>query len=125
MAIWHHPLFTSDQFTGLATNTKPLYTDLYNAGADVVLNGHAHEYERFAPQNPSGAADSAAGMTEFVIGSGGESHSSFGSIAANSVVHDNTTFGVVQFTLHQGSYSWSFLPVGGSGFTDSGSASCH
>ncbi len=123
-SVWHHPLFTSDQFTGLATNTKPLYQDLYDAHAELNLVGHAHEYERFNPQSPTGAAD-ANGLTEFVVGSGGESHSSFGTIRPNSLARDATTFGVLQLVLHQGSYSWSFLPVGGAGFADSGTASCH
>jgi hypothetical protein len=127
-AVWHHPLFTSDAFTGLATNTKPLYQDLYDAGAELNLVGHAHEYERFNPQSPTGALDTAHGITEIVVGSGGESHSSFAStFRPNSVptARNADTFGVLQLTLHQGSYSWNFLPVGGTGFTDSGTANCH
>jgi hypothetical protein len=123
-AVWHHPRFTSDAFTGLATNTGPLWTALYNAHAELILNGHAHEYERFGPQNPSGAADAASGIVEIVAGMGGESHSSFGTPLANSSVRDNTHYGVLQLTLHQASWSWSFLAVGGGSPLDSGTAGC-
>jgi 3',5'-cyclic AMP phosphodiesterase CpdA len=126
LAYWHHPLFTSDSQTGRATNTQPLWDDLSRAGAELVLNGHAHEYERFAPQRPDGAADPAAGIREFVVGVGGRSFSTFASSpAANSQRRDNSTFGVLELTLGDGSYAWQFLPAEDGGFTDSGTQSCH
>jgi hypothetical protein len=89
-----------------------------------VLNGHEHNYERFASQNPSGVAD-PKGIREFVVGTGGASHSGFGAPIANSEVRDSTSFGVLKLTLHPGGYDWKFVPAAGSGtFTDSGSGAC-
>ena len=101
-----------------------VWVDLYNAHVDVVLNGHDHNYQRYAPQDPNGSA-AANGITEFVVGTGGESHLSFTGAAANSVVMNSTAYGVLQLTLHATSYDWKFVPDGASGsFTDSGTASC-
>ena len=105
---------------------RPLFQALYNGGADVVLNGHQHNYERFAPQKYDGTADAANGIREFVVGTGGRSHKAFGSsFAANSQVRDDDTFGIIDLTLNPTGYSWKFVPVAGETFTDSGSASCH
>ena len=71
LAMWHHPLFSYGWTLG-APSVAPLWTALYNAHADVVLNGHDHLYERYAQQDPSGTA-STAGIREFVVGTGGES----------------------------------------------------
>jgi acid phosphatase type 7 len=90
----------------------------------VVLGGHEHNYERFAPQDPGGKADPARGIRQFVIGSGGKTHYKFGSAIANSEVRNGDTFGVLKLTLHSSSYSWEFIPVEGETFTDSGSAPC-
>jgi hypothetical protein len=125
LAYWHHPLFTSGQ-TGNSTNVKPLFQDLYDNGADVVLSAHDHDYERFQPQTPAGAVDSARGIREFVVGTGGESHHPFSySMLPNEVVRNDNTFGVIRLTLHSGSYDWKFQPIAGQSFTDSGTASCH
>lgn len=124
LAYFHHPMFSS---TGAATPAvKPLWDDLYAAGADLVLNGHAHVYERFAPQTSSGGS-SATGITEIVAGTGGEDHATFKSTPAkHSQVRNNTTFGVLRLVLHSSGYSWTFLPDLTSGtFTDSGSRTCH
>ncbi|MEP6978354.1 MAG: metallophosphoesterase, partial [Thermoleophilia bacterium] len=123
LAYWHEPRFSSGAEHGSSTTYDPLWRDLYAAGADVVLNGHDHNYERFAPQTPSGATD-PKGIREFVVGTGGASHYTFGSPVANSEVRDNTSFGVIKLTLHAGSYDWKFIPVAGASFTDSGSGSC-
>ncbi len=127
MAYWHHPLFTSDSnaFAGPTTQVKPFWDDLYAAGADVVLNGHSHVYERFGPQTPSGVADSANGIREFIVGTGGYTEHSVSAPVANSEALNNDTFGVLKLTLRPTDYSWKFLPVAGKTFTDSGSASCH
>jgi hypothetical protein len=101
------------------------WEDLYAAGADVVLNGHDHDYERFAPQDPSGTEDPVRGIREFVVGTGGKSHYGFGTILPTSEVRNNTTFGVLKLTLHPTSYSWTFVPESGGAFTDSGSTACH
>ena len=124
LAYWHRPLFNSS-FTGTDSEMQPIWQDLYDANSDVVLNGHAHDYERFAPQTPSGALDPARGIREFVSGTGGEDHHSIGSTVPNSEVHNDATFGVLKLTLHATGYDWQWVPVAGGSFTDSGSGTCH
>jgi hypothetical protein len=124
LAYWHIPLFSSGGRA--AVNSLPFWQQLYAAHADVVLDGHDHIYERFNPQDPKGAADPANGIREFLVGTGGANHTSIAAVAANSVVRDTTTFGVLALTLHPGGYSWQFEPAAGTGtFTDAGSATCH
>lgn len=103
----------------------PLWQALYDDGAELVLNGHAHVYERFAPQTPTGAADAATGIRQITVGVGGKSLAGFGTIAANSQVRDNQTYGVLKLTLQADGYTWQFVPVAGKTFTDSGSGACH
>jgi hypothetical protein len=122
LAYWHHPLFTSSQ-TG--TPVAPFWQALYDARAEVVLNGHMHNYERFAEQTPDGNASQGRGLREFVVGTGGKSLVGFNSIRANSQVRDASTFGVLKLTLHPSGYDWRFVPVAGKSFTDSGTTSCH
>jgi acid phosphatase type 7 len=124
LAYWHHPLFTSGPETGGAA-MQQIFTDLYSANADLVLNGHEHQYERFGPQNQSGAADPTRGIREFVVGTGGLNLFGFNTIAANSEVRNSNTYGILSLTLHPTSYDWKFVPVAGGSFTDSGSSSCH
>ncbi|WP_405094084.1 DNRLRE domain-containing protein [Micromonospora sp. NBC_01392] len=124
LAYWHHPLFSSGERQ--APNVLPLFQALYDAGAEIVLNGHAHQYERFAPQSPDRTADPARGIREFVVGTGGRSlQSDFGTVAPNSEVRNGTTYGVLRLTLYNGGYDWRFLPVTGQTFTDGGSGTCH
>jgi hypothetical protein len=104
---------------------EPLWEILYEHGADVVLSGSEHMYERFAPQTPEGAADAAAGIRQFTVGTGGESHYQVGDILPNSQVRESNTFGVLKMTLRPTGYDWQFVPVGGRSFTDTGSGSCH
>ena len=124
LAYFHHPLFSSGDH-GNQTKMKPTWDALYAANADVVVNGHDHRYERFAPQNPSGAADSARGIREFVVGTGGASLRPFATIKANSEKRNADTHGVLKLTLNPTSYDWQFVPVAGKTFTDSGSTSFH
>jgi hypothetical protein len=124
LAYWHKPLFASGR-EGSDASVQPLWQDLYASGVDVVLNGHDHIYERFAPQDPAGNADPLHGISEFVVGTGGYDHAPMQAILPNDVVHDNTTFGVLEMTLHPSGYDWSFIPVPGGAFTDTGSGSCH
>ena len=95
LAYWHHPLFSSG---GIGNNPvmQQIWRDLYAAGADVVLNGHDHNYERFAPQTPDGSADVAHGVREFVVGTGGKSQLAMGTLKANSEVRQNSTYGVIE-----------------------------
>jgi hypothetical protein len=124
LAYWHHPLISSG-LPGLNNAIRPLWQDLYNAGADLVLTGHDHAYERFAPMDATATRDPARGLREFVVGTGGKNHQVTLSIAANSEVRNDGTYGVLELVLHPRSYSWTFVPEGGRGFTDSGTTPCH
>ena len=126
IAYWHHPRFSSGTQHGSLSSAEPLWQALYDAGADIVISGHEHNYERFAPQTPTGTADPTRGIREFVVGTGGESHyNDQGTPLPNSELFNGTTFGVLKLTLSAGSYTWQFIPVSGGTFTDSGSGSCH
>ena len=126
LAYWHHPLFTSGPTGGGADNlaTRPLWQALYDGGADLILNGHDHDYERFALQDPGGQPD-LRGIREIVVGTGGKSHFAVGALAANSQAHDDASFGALQLTLDPQSYSWQFVPAAGSSYTDSGTTACY
>jgi hypothetical protein len=124
LAYWHHPRFTSGS-VGETTAVAPLWQDLYAAGADVILNGHAHGYERFAPQDPNESYDPVNGLREFVVGTGGEDFHSFVTNEPLSETREDTTFGILTLTLHADGYDWSFLPAAGGIYADSGSGSCH
>lgn len=125
LAYWHKPLFSSGSAHGNDLTMKPLWDALYEANADVVVNGHDHDYERFAPQTPDGAPDPGRGIREFVVGTGGKSHRPFSEPKTNSEVRDATAFGVLELRLQSKSYDWQFIPEEGKTFTDSGSGACH
>jgi hypothetical protein len=125
LAYFHKPLFSSGGAHGDAPEIRPLYQALYDANADVILSGHDHDYERFAPQDPDGKLDRARGIREFVVGTGGKNHRPFGAPEATTEVRDTTTFGVLKLTLKPASYDWKFIPEPGKSFTDSGSDNCH
>jgi Concanavalin A-like lectin/glucanases superfamily/Bacterial Ig-like domain len=125
IALMHEPRFSSGGVHGPSYNSKYLFMALEDAGADVVLSGDDHLYERFAPQTTLGVPDPAHGVRQFVVGTGGRSHYEFGLILANSEVRANEAFGVLKMTLHPGSYGWKFEPVAGKTFTDTGSTNCH
>jgi hypothetical protein len=123
-AYWHTPRFSSGTHHGSSTSMRPFWQALYDFGADVVLVGHEHNYERFASQDPNGVADPGRGIREFVVGTGGKSHYTIGTPIANSEVRNADTYGVLKLTLHPTSYDWEFIPEAGKTFTDSGAASC-
>ena len=125
IAYWHHPRFSSGSNHGSSTQSAGVWQALYDAGAEIVISGHDHEYERFAPQTPGAAADPARGIREFIVGTGGAGLYSFATPLPNSEVRDNTSFGVLKLTLSDGSYTWEFIPIAGDSFTDSGSGTCH
>ena len=91
----------------------------------MILSAHDHDYERFAPQTPDGDLDTAHGIREFIVGTGGANHTSFVTTAANSQVRNDDTFGVLKLTLQPSGYTWQFVPEAGQAFTDSGAAACH
>jgi len=124
LAYWHKPRWSSGSNHGSNSAMQALWQVLYNAGAELVINGHEHNYERFAEMNASGAAVSQ-GLREFVVGTGGNSLYPFGTALTTSQVRNSSTYGVLKLTLHSGGYDWQFVPGAGSTFTDSGSSSCH
>jgi hypothetical protein len=123
LAYWHEPSFSSGEH-GDASQMTAIWADLAANHVDVVLTGHNHDYERFAPLNASGQPD-PAGVTEFVVGTGGKNHYGF-TVAplTGEIVRNDTSFGVIDMTLGPTSYSWNFVPAPGYTFTDSGSANC-
>jgi hypothetical protein len=127
IAYGHHALFSSGIFKNHAVHPelKQLWQDLYAAHADLVLAGHEHSYERFAPQDPDGRADAQHGIREIVVGTGGRSHDLLGFATPNSELRDWSTYGVLKLTLDVGKYTWEFIPEEGRSFRDSGSGVCH
>lgn len=123
LAYWHHPLFSSGEH-GNQGFVRPVWDALYAAGADVVLNGHDHDYERFAPQSPGGQADAQNGIREFVVGTGGRSKYIFLFRKPNSETRISDSYGVLRIVLHARSYEWQFITTTGI-VRDSGTAGCH
>lgn len=124
LAYFHHPRFSSGPH-----QTNPRSYDLWEtlsaAGVDVVVSGHDHIYERFAPMTADGHRDDNTGMRQFVVGTGGYSHYEIEDIAKNSEIRNNSTYGVIKLTLRERGYDWQFVPVRGRSFTDTGSGRCH
>ena len=124
LAYWHEPRFSS----GRHGNDKAygaFWEALYRAGAEIVVNGHDHDYERFAPQTPDGRADPDRGIREFVVGTGGANLRAFRAVQPNSEVRYNSSFGVLLLELRPDGYGWRFVPAAGGSFGDSGSGACH
>lgn len=124
LAIMHDPRWTSD-FHGPAEKVDDLWRTLADMGADVVLAAHGHHYERFEPINAAGEVDEAAGMRQFIVGTGGNDLIPTFGAARGSAVREWRTFGVLKLELQPAAYTWEFVPVPGASFTDSGSGSCH
>jgi hypothetical protein len=124
VAYWHHPRFSGGQVTN-EVDMQQFWQDLYDANADLVLNGHAHNYQRFAPQTATGVPDPARGIREFVVGTGGNPTLHPVAPIANTEVINNNTWGVLKLTLRNSGYDWQFLRAAGGTFTDSGSQACH
>ena len=122
LAVWHVPLFGPDS---TSTRMKPVFDILYKAGAELVINGHEHNYQRFAPQTANGVADPERGVREFIVGTGGKGVGVGDKVLPNRDVAYGGGFGVLKLLLYQESYSWEFVSVAGKNFTDSGSATCH
>lgn len=126
LMFMHHPLFSSDPREFELKQLQPLWQAFYDFGGELVLVGHSHHYERFAPQDPNGKADPSRGIREIVVGTGGRNVYGFGTIIRpNSEVRNGTTFGVLKLTLNTRSFDWQFVPIPGETFTDSGSQACH
>jgi hypothetical protein len=124
LAYWHHPRFSSG-LHGSTDAVAPLYAALYEAGADVVLAGHDHDYERFVPLDPAGMPDPRRGIRTFVVGTGGRSFYPFPLRRTGSEAQIGESFGILVLTLAAGSYRWEFVPVPGRDVRDAGSGACH
>lgn len=124
-AMWHNPRFSSGREHGDDLKVRDLWHTLYEAGAELVISGHDHDYERFAPMDAGGRIDPQRGIRQFVAGTGGRVLYSFGRTRAGSEVKNNETFGVFKLTLHPDEYDWQFIPVAGQTFTDEGREKCH
>lgn len=124
VAMWHVPVFTSGH-GGSVGLMRAMWQALQDVGAELILNGNQHSYERFAPQTATGVADDQKGIVEIVVGTGGAQASSFGASADNSLVHAADVYGVLRLTLSPDSYEFDFLSTGGVDFADSGSGTCH
>jgi acid phosphatase type 7 len=126
LAYWHKPRFSSGTKHGSMVEAQPLWQALYDYHAELVINGHEHNYERFAPQTPTGSADSTNGIREIVAGTGGKDNDNdLGTVLPNSELFNGLTSGVLKLTLGPGTYTWEFIPIAGLTFTDSGSGTCH
>jgi acid phosphatase type 7 len=127
LAFGHHALFSSgiSAVHSRHTELRPLWRDMYAAHADLILAGHEHSYERFAPQDPDGQADLEQGIRQITVGTGGRSHTFLGFPQPNSEVRNADTFGVLKLTLSPGKYKWEFVPEAGGKFRDSGDGACH
>jgi hypothetical protein len=122
LAYWHQPRFSSGPHGDDATYAD-FWTLLRGAGADLVLSGHDHGYERFAPQSPFAAAD-PAGIRQFVVGTGGKNLTFVATVRANSEVRNYGAYGVLELKLWPNGYQWRFVDVNGSTL-DSGRGLCH
>ena len=122
LAYWHHPRFSSGTEHGSDATYDAFWRDLYAAGADVVLNGHDHDYERFARQSPDQAPDTR-GISEFVVGIGGNGFYTFSGVQPNSEARITQKFGVLKLTLHGSSYAWELVAEDRS-VLDSGTTAC-
>jgi hypothetical protein len=124
LAAWHHPRWSSGA-DGSNVFMQPIWQLLWANGADLVLSGHSHDYERFAPMDAAGTANTPEGNRSFVVGTGGAYFTGLGAPAPGSEVRQNTAFGVLRLGLHPTSYDWKFVPASGSTFTDAGAQACH
>lgn len=127
IAMAHRPLFSSGPHgrDGDQEKMRALWNILYDYDVDLMLSGHDHDYERFAPQNPNGERDDARGIRQFVVGTGGAAPFPFGEPQPNSEKRITGPFGVLKLTLHETSYAWEFVSIAPLLFKDSGTGECH
>ena len=123
LAYWHQPLFSSGSH-GNDARSAYAWQLLYDYGAEIVLNGHDHLFERFAPQDPTGFRDDTRGIRQFTVGTGGNALDTAFLLQPNSEVQ-GAAHGVLKLTLQADSYQWQFIPVSGRSFSDSGRGTCH
>lgn len=121
-ALWHHPVFSSGP-NGNSSRMREMWQLLQRSRVDLVLNGHEHGYERFAPQNADGGYD-PQGPRSFVVGTGGVALTHTVAIRPNSEMRTTQAWGVLKLTLRARNYNWEFVPADGHTFRDSGTAAC-
>ena len=125
MAVFHTPLYSSGMH-GNEPRVRPLVKLLYKAGAELIVNGHEHDYERFAPARPWGKTDWKKGVQQIIVGTGGAPLRARGpKKVTHSRVFSAKAWGVLKLGLSRKSYTWKFLPVEGETFTDKGERRCH
>jgi hypothetical protein len=125
LAYFHHPLFASGRGYAEPHRVKRFWSILYKRGADVILSGHAHRYERYAPMTPGGKR-SERGIRQFIVGTGGApGGAQIGPDDPHVQAKNPRTPGVLKLRLGPGRYHWRFLPVADRKFTDSGRDRCH
>jgi acid phosphatase type 7 len=122
LAYFHHPRFSAGHYSD-STSTKPLWDALHAHGAELVLNGHDHNYQRYRPMRPDGTAD-PNGIREIIVGTGGKNHTALRADSRREAAND-TTFGVLKLTLRPDGYDWRFVPEAGATYSDAGSSLCH
>lgn len=129
LAYMHHPRWSSDPKGGDFANrpaVQPFFQALYDYGVELLLTGHSHFYERFAPQTPSQVLDPARGLRQIIVGTGGRSiYAPDTVLQPNSERQNGGSYGVLKLTLHPKSYDWEFVPIAGQTFRDSDSSACH
>jgi hypothetical protein len=126
-AYWHYPRYSfgSEGGGGDDPRSQALWQALCEHGAELVLAGHGHNYQRYTVLDATGAPDPVRGIRQFVVGTGGANHTPLGTKPSTAEVGNDTTFGILQLSLHPTSYDWQFVPIAGKTFTDSGSDTCH
>jgi hypothetical protein len=125
LAFWHKPRFSNDAVHGDDPGVAPLFSILYDNRVDVLLQGHAHVYERWAELAPNGTPAPGRGVRAFVVGTGGAETMAVKANRPGEEVSQGNVNGVLRLTLTSAGYAWSFLPADGSTFSDSGTGTCH
>jgi hypothetical protein len=125
LAYWHHPRWSAGRYAPGSGSVAPLWNLLYDSGADLVLSGHDHSYQRFMPLDKAGAPDPDRGIRSFVVGTGGNVAYAVGAPGGTLEAAQSTTLGVLALTLHEDGYDWRFVPESGGTYSDSGTGTCH
>jgi hypothetical protein len=124
LAYWHHPRWSSGN-AARDEDVSAMYNDLYAARVELLLVGHKHIYERYAPLGPTGATEPSSGVRQIIVGTGGEEQSSLQPAPPGVEARSNTSFGFLRVALRPTGYDWQFVPVAGGTLTDHGSSPCH
>ena len=124
LAYWHHPVFSSGLHGSIA-KMREIWQILSDAGADVIISGHDHHYERFSPQTAAGVSDPVRGLRQFIVGTGGRSRYPALFAQPNTEIRADKVDGVLKMTLRASDYSWEYVPTVRGAAVDAGTARCH